>query len=228
MAAKSKKAARPGYYACGKKKPENLGGTPELIEKKRDATGSDQGEMTPLGILAGRGLVSEDQLDAARRFKFCHDVVWNEIGGPRLGSGTLSWVASDMNDEDAERLARRQQAEPREARLDRNFRLYNGYRNTMSAAYWELLHWAAVYSESSGWHSYGWLEHQIRAGDLRWIDGRIVAAGDRLVLPATKETLLAIRNVLQAVAGTIASGANPVRRHDGESFARFSVDGPVA
>ena len=178
--------------------------------------------MTPLGILAGRNLVSEDQLQAARRFRFCHDAVWNEIGGPRLGSGTLSWVRSDASDEDAELAARRLDRGPREERLNRAFETYNDYRNNLSAAYWELLHWVAVYSETSGWHSHGWLEHQIRRQDLRWADGRIVAAGDGAILPATRETLLAIRNVLQAVAGGMGSAPRHARRHDGESFANFA------
>ncbi len=223
MAANVKKTARPGYYACGKKKPEKLGGTPELLAKKREATGSEQGEMTPLGILAGRKLVTEEQCQAARRFRFCHDAVWNEIGGPRLSSGTLSWVRSDTGSEDAELAARRLDRGPRDERLNRAFETYNDYRNNLSAAYWELLHWVAVYSETSGWHSYGWLEHQIRCRNLYWNDGRIVSADDGAILPATKETLLAIRNVLQAVAGGMGSVARVARRHDGESFANFAT-----
>ncbi len=43
MTGKTHKSARPGYYACGKKKPVEIGGTPELLARKREVTGSEAG-----------------------------------------------------------------------------------------------------------------------------------------------------------------------------------------
>ena len=184
-------------------------------------TGSDTLEMTPLGVLTGRGLVSAEQVEGARRFRMCHNAVWGEIGGPRLGSGTLSWVAAAPGVEDADIAASRLQRGSREEMLDRAFDTYNAYKKTLSALHWELLHWLCVYGETSGWHSYGWLEQQIRRQDLRWAEGEIVSRPDSAVLPMARQTLLAIRQALQLMAdGTIRAPSR--RRHEGASYTAFN------
>ena len=223
MTGKKRKTARPGYYPCGKKRPVEVGATPELLARKREATGSERLEITPLGILAGRELVTPEQCDAARRFRICHDAVWAELGGPRTSSGTLSWVVSEASNDDAEVAAQRLARGSRADMLDRAFDTYNAYKEGLSALHWELLHWICCYGESSGWHSYGWLEHQIRQQDLHWETDRIVARRDGAILPITRDVLMSVRAALQHIADWTLNHKLP-RRHEGESYANFNAE----
>jgi hypothetical protein len=116
-------------------------GTDELRVRKLAVTGSDRLELTPLGILMGRGLITVEQFDAAAKFRALHLSVFRDA--PRAPLPMMAKLPSDPSQWD-EPIVR--SAESDEDKRDRWHRIHDN----LTLPQWELVQALVIHEEFSG------------------------------------------------------------------------------
>jgi hypothetical protein len=160
-------------------------GTQELRARKIITTGSECQELTPLGILAGRGLITEGMSRSASTFRALRFLAVSN--GPQDTTGVLSRLSgssspSVTNEQD-------------EARALRATKRYNSIRSSMTLAQWQTVRSLVMAEQWSRCDKQ--LAQAIKQQDLcRTKDGALTASRDKMILPEVRRRLDEIRNIL--------------------------------
>ena len=191
--AKSKKGGRPKKEVArepsGKVKrgiPDP--GTPELKARKILLLRSDQHEISPLGVLAGHGLITDEMYGAANRYRtmfYAGHPDTDRPSAPLPFSAKLPSAVSDLD------LPRREPSDELHMRGR-----FNDMRDKLTNDQQEIVHTLAIYSD--------WppiiekCAHEIISHRLRW-DDEIGLVHGKPPSPTLKKAVAAIREALEAM-----------------------------
>ena len=199
--ARSRKGGRPRKE--GARQPNgqpsratNDTGTPELKARKVSLLRTDRHEISPLGILAGHGLITDAMYGAADRYRTLFYSGHPDTDRPKAPLPFLAKLPSATSDLDLPRRAPSDELHMRGR--------FNDLRASLTNEQQEIVHTLAIYGE--------WppiiekCAHEIIAHRLRW-DDEIGLVHGKPPSTTLKKAVAAIREALDALTATKPSSS---------------------